>query len=141
MKYLNLSVMILLLSGCATTAVYDPLRAATQQVLLLNESSLKNIKEGMTQDNVHDVMGQEIVIGYTKQSAGYKPLTIPNPYKVEQVETLQGTYTVEYYVRIVRQPDGVITDDELMPLVFKDSKLIGRDWSFVKSIRPAQPSA
>ena len=95
----------------------------------------------MTQDNVHNVMGQEIVIGYTKQSDGYKPLTIPNPYKVEQVETPQGTYTVEYYVQIVRQPDGIITDDELMPLVFKEGKFIGRDWSFVKSIRPAKPSA
>jgi len=49
-----------------------------------------------------------------------KPLTIVNPYKSEDIKTKDGVYTVEYYVTSVKQSDGVITDDELVPLVFRE---------------------
>ncbi len=93
----------------------------------------------MTLDQVHQIMGQELVIGYKDQTPGYKPLTIPNPYKSE---TVKGTgYFIEYYIEAIRQPDGVVSDNELMPLVFKESKLIGRGWPLVNSLNPAKPAA
>jgi hypothetical protein len=126
-------VLTLSLAGCASTPVYNPMQTATQQEILLNESGFKQVKDGMTTDQVHGVMGQELVIGYTYQSPDYKPLTIANPYRTESVK---GTdYFIEYYVESVRQPDGVVSDNELMPVVYKNGKLIGRGWPLANSLR------
>ncbi len=93
----------------------------------------------MTIDQVHKIMGTELVIGYTYQTPDYKPLTIPNPYKSEAIKDTG--YLIEYYIEAIRQPDGIVSDNELMPLIFKDGKLIGRGWPLVNSLRPAKPSA
>ncbi len=145
-------IIAVALSGCAINEVYDPLQSASRQTLLLNEGSLLAVKEGMGIDEVHQVMGQEIIIGYTSSmikentpqlapdkaaansADAYKPLTITNPYKSEELKIPQGTYLVEYYVARVHQPDGIIKDNELMPLVFKDEKLIGRGWPFLQAL-------
>jgi len=129
----------LVLAGCATTPIYNPMKVATQQEILLNEGGFKLVQEGMSLEDVHKAMGQELVIGYEFQAPDYKPLTIPNPYKTE---VIKGTsYTVEYYIESIRQPDGVIHDNELMPLIFKDNKLIGRGWPMLNSLRPADSPA
>jgi hypothetical protein len=132
-------VMVLFLAGCASTPEYQPLHASTSQILLLNESSLKNVSEGMTLADVHKAMGQEIVIGYSatpSPSTDYKPLTIPNPYKVEELTTTAGNYQVEYYITSIHQSDGVVSDNELIPMVFKDGRLVGRGWPYLNSLRP-----
>jgi hypothetical protein len=135
MRYAWIIFVILIFAGCASTPVYNPLQAAANPQLLLNESALKEVKEGMTMDQVHQIMGQELIIGYTQQSDSYKPLTIPNPYKTGPIK---GTgCIVEYYIESIRQADGVVSDDELMPLVFKDGKLLGRGWPLVHSLSPA----
>lgn len=127
----------LALAGCASTPVYNPIHAAVSSKLLLNENALKEVQEGMTMDQVHNIMGQELIIGYTPQSDRYKPLTILNPYRIEKIK---GTgYIIEYYVKAIRQPEGIVSDDELMPLVFKDGKLVSRGWPFVNSLRGFQP--
>lgn len=139
--YMRLIWIILLslsITGCATTPAYNPMQQASQQEILLNENSFKAIQDGMTLDQVHQIMGQDLVIGYTSQTPGYKPLTIPNPYKSEAIK---GTsYFIEYYIEAIRQPDDVVSDNELMPLVFKDGKLIGRGWPLVNSLSPAKSS-
>ncbi|ACU89581.1 DUF3192 domain-containing protein [Desulfomicrobium baculatum] len=33
-----------------------------------------------------------------------------------------------YYMRSVRQPDGLTTDDEFVPYLFNDEKLVGIGW-------------
>ena len=132
-------LLSLMLTGCATTPAYNPMQTASQQELLLNESGFKAIQDGMTLEQVHKIMGQALVIGYQYQSAEYKPLTIPNPYKSE---SLNGTdYFIEYYIESIRQPDGIVSDNELMPLIFKNAKLIGRGWPLVNSLRQAKPPA
>ncbi len=154
MQFLFYLIIAVVFSSCAINEVYDPLQSASRQTLLLNEGALSAIKEGMGIDEVHQVMGQEIVIGYvnstikenTPQLApdkpasadpdAYKPLTIPNPYKSEEIKAPKGDYLVEYYVARVHQPDGIINDNELMPLVFKDGKLVGRGWPFLQALLP-----
>ena len=126
MRLIFVSFLCLSLAGCATAVVYNPMQVATQQEMLLNESSFKAIQDGMTIDQVHKIMGTELVIGYQFQSAQGKPLTIPNPYKTEAGR--DPAYVIEYYIESIRQPDGIVSDNELMPLVFKDGKLIGRGW-------------
>ena len=139
MRFSLVIFLSIILSGCATSVVYNPMQTATQQELLLNESGFKAIQDGQTIDEVHKIMGTELVIGYQAQSAAYKPLTIPNPYKSEAGRDPK--YLIEYYIESIRQPDGVVSDNELMPLIFKDGKLIGRGWPMANSYRPAKPSA
>jgi hypothetical protein len=139
MRFFWMIFLSLSLAGCATTPAYNPMKMADQQELLLNESSFKAVENGMTMDQVHKIMGTELAIGYTFQSPDYKPLTIPNPYKSEAIKDTDDV--IEYYIEAIRQPDGIVSDNELMPLVFKDGKLIGRGWPLVNSLRPAKPSA
>jgi hypothetical protein len=134
---LVLTFLLMTLAGCATTPVYNPMTDTGPRELWLNQKGLNSVQEGMTQDQVHDIMGQQLAIGYYAQTSDYKPLTIPNPYKAE---TIKGTaYVIEYYVDSIRQPDGVISDNELTPLVFKDGKLVGRGWPLSNSLH--QPAA
>jgi hypothetical protein len=115
------------------------MQTAVPQEISLNESGFKAVKDGMTMEQVHNIMGQELIIGYALQSSDYKPLTIPNPYKSE---TIKGTGCfIEYYIEAIRQPDGIVHDNELMPLIFKNGKLIGRGWPLANSLRPVKPSA
>jgi hypothetical protein len=139
MRFTWIIFLGLILTGCATTPVYNPMQSATQQEILLNESGFKAIQDGMSLDQAHKIMGQELVIGYKNQTPGYLPLTIPNPYKSE---TVKGTdYVIEYYIEAIRQPDGIVSDNELMPLVFKNGKLAGRGWPLANSLRPAKSPA
>lgn len=139
MRFVSLVFFGLILTGCASTEVYNPMTVASQQELLFNQDGFKAIQDGMTLDQVHKIMGQELIIGYTFTDPNYKPLTIPNPYKSEAIA---GTdYVVQYYIDSIREPNGVVGDKDLMPLIFKDGKLVGRGWPSVDSLRPAHPTA
>ena len=139
MRFACIVLLSLSVAGCASTPAYNPMKMASQEEVLLNENGFKAAQNGMTPDQVHKIMGTELVIGYAAQSSNYKPLTIPNPYRSETIKDTG--YLIEYYIEAIRQPDGIVSDNELMPLVFKDSKLIGRGWPLVNSLRPAHPSA
>jgi hypothetical protein len=139
MRIIWFILLSLTLAGCASSPVYNPMQTAGQQEILLNESGLKSVQDGMSMDQVHAMMGQELVIGYAFQSPGYKPLTIPNPYKSETIKDTG--YVIEYYIEEIRQPDGIVSENELMPLIFKNDKLIGRGWPLANSLRPDKPPA
>jgi hypothetical protein len=139
MSFIWIILFSLSLAGCVSSVVYNPMQVATQQEILLNESSFKAVRDGMTTDQVHQIMGQELLIGYAFQKSGDKRLTVSNPYKSEAIK---GTnYLIEYYIEAIRQPDGAISDNELIPLIFKNDKLIGRGWPLANSLRPAKPSS
>jgi hypothetical protein len=139
MRFILIILSTLFLAGCATTPAYNPMQSAGQQEILLNESSFKSIQDGMSMDQVHEIMGQELVVGYGAKSPGYNPLTIPNPYKSQTIKDTG--YIVEYYIESIRQPDGVVSDNELMPLVFKNGKLVGRGWPLANSLSPSRSPA
>ena len=138
MRFSWIIFLSLILTGCATSPVYNPMQSDSPQEILLNESGLKALREGMALDQVHQMMGQELIIGYKEQTPGYLPLTIPNPYKSEAIKNTG--FFIEYYIEAIREPNGIITDNELMPLIFKNGKLIGRGWPLANSLRP-KPSA
>ncbi len=139
MRFVWIIILILGVSGCAASTVYNPMQVENPAEIELNTGGFKAIQEGMTLDQVHQIMGTELVVGYADQSPGYKPLTIPNPYRTEALN--DKNYFIEYYIEAVRQPDGIVSDNELMPLIFKDGRLIGRGWPLANSLRPAKPSA
>jgi hypothetical protein len=139
MRVILTILLSLSLAGCATNIVYNPMQVASQQELLLNEGGFKAVQDGMTMTQVHQAMGTALLIGYKFQDPDYKPLTIPNPYRSEEIK---GTgYIIEYYIQAISQPDDKISDNELMPFIFKDGKLIGRGWPLANSLRPSKPSA
>src|ERR1039457_3555931 len=105
MRFPLIILLSISLAGCATTPAYNPMQVANQQELLLNQSAFKAIHDGTTMEQVHHLMGQELVIGYEFQSPKYNPLTIPNPYKSEAIK---GTgYFIEYNIEAIRQTDGI----------------------------------
>lgn len=123
--------------GCAINTVYEPVKAVHQQTLLVNESVLTQVVAGAKQEDVHRIMGDTLVIGYSYQNslppeAPYQPITIPNPYKKEVRKTPQGECAVEYYLTAVHQPDGIVSDDELMPLIFCGGILSAKGWEHLK---------
>ncbi len=146
---MNLTLLLLssviLLNACAMQQGYNPVASATKQTFLLNEPELAQVKLGMTQPQVHSLMGESIIIGYSSQmtnedntikdASHFKPLLIKNPYKVESLNSKQNDYIVEYYVSIIKQPDGVVTDDELTPLIFQKGTLVGKGWEYLKNLR------
>lgn len=130
-QIISLLVLIFLSSGCAGNQMYDPLSSASHQTFLLNESALAQVTTGMSKSQLHKSMGDSIIIGY----ASTKPLTINNPYKTDDLKVKENIYTVEYYVSRVNQPDGVITNDELTPVVLHDGIVVGKGWGYLKSLR------
>ncbi|MDD5451748.1 MAG: hypothetical protein PHT49_07650 [Desulfovibrionales bacterium] len=43
----------------------------------------------------------------------------------------EGVKVEIYYMRSVRQPDGLTTDDEFVPYLFNDGKLVGIGWQML----------
>jgi hypothetical protein len=139
MRFAWIILLSLSLAGCASSPVYNPMQTASPPEVAFNESGFKAVQEGMTMDQVHQIMGKELVIGYIFQDPVYKPLTIPNPYKSEAIKDTG--FFLEYYIEAIRRPDGIVSDNELMPLIFKNGKLIGRGWPLANSLRPSKPPA
>ena len=147
------TLLLVTLTGCATNQPYNPVASATGQTFLLNESAFAQVKTGMTQAQVHQIMGDALVIGYSYQKeltseaqalketkSDYKPVTIANPYKTQEIKTKDGTIVIEFYVSSVKQSDGVVSDNELVPLIFQAGVLTDRGWDRVNALRSANPS-
>ena len=123
------------LSGCAITQEYKPLESAVKGTFELNKKALSQVKLGMTQEQVHEIMGESITIGYNysqSKSDGPLPITLQNPYKITSQQESRGRCTIEYYAMAVLVPDGQVSDDELFPLKFCESSLVAMGWDKVK---------
>lgn len=97
--------------------------------------SLRQIHNGMTKREVASVLNKMIIVGYEMSetdSQQYKPITITNPYRLENVRKGAQTYEVVYYIQGVVHADGQTTEDELVPLVFEQDRLIGMGWDFLR---------
>lgn len=118
---LVLGISIGILSGCATAS----------QATARNREHLLKLSIGMSKEEAINIMGKK------RFSAGNliyseTPLMINNPYRSEIVAGRDKTLEIIYYVTDVKKNDGVITDDELTPLVFEDGKLIGWGQTFLR---------
>jgi hypothetical protein len=99
------------------------------------------VRIGMSSDEVTATMGEQTTVGYEQSDAlapeahlcqgraapcpapladtgAYRALTIRNPYRREFFQRGGRTYDILYYFTHVRRPDGIISDDELTPLIF-----------------------
>src|SRR3989338_1467805 len=122
-----LVLMSLWVAGCVT--VSDTPAPATPQPNVKSLSSMQDVKGGMSKEEILQKMGNPSIVGYemvSESTREYKPLTIANPYRSEILTRGSEKYEVLYFFTRPKNADGVITDDELNPLVFKEEKLEGQ---------------
>ena len=116
MKTIGILLLVISLLGCA---------ASGEQIRTKNRENLLRLSMGMKKFDVLQIMGTETVE------------SINNPYRVETPKGKDGDlYEVLFYHTEIKNKDGIITDDELIPIVFKDNKLIGWGWAFLIEIVP-----
>ena len=116
MKKLSVLLVVLLIAGCAS---------ATEQIRTKNRENLLRLSVGMGKFDVLQIMGTQTVESIT------------NPYKVETPKGKDGSlYEVLFYHTDLKNKDGLVNDDELTPIVFEDSQLIGWGWAFLSEVVP-----
>jgi len=125
-KLIYLFVMVILVSGCATTL---------SDIITPNREGLLKLSIGMTKGEVLGIMpkGKGTVIPFAGPYTGLigRGITINNPYRSEILQGKDKTFEVIYYVTDIKTKESVVTDDDLTPLVFDNGKLIGWGWNFL----------
>ncbi len=138
-RYLVL-LALLGLAGCASAANF---REA-------NRSNLDRLVLGMDRQAVLGVMGvgeqRQLTgsetagpIGTGRDTMGVMSVRIPiggnrpvlyNPHRGELYNAGDSAWEVFFYYTRVAHNDGMVTEDELTPIVLQDNVLIGWGWSF-----------
>jgi len=114
-----------------------------------NLRNLDRLRTGMTRDQVFDVMGTASVstagtestgpVGVAEDTLGVNRVQIPiggprpvlqNPHRSETYESEGLNWEVLFYYTSVVEDDGLVTDDELTPVVLRDDILVGIGWDF-----------
>ena len=117
-------LLFLLLTLCACANVQ-------QRMMIDNKENINKLVIGMSKKDVLLTMGTQTV--YSEFSS-----PIPNPYRSEAYKNRQGiTFEILYYYTDLVKRDGIITDDELTPLILRNDKLAGWGWTFLEEIRPS----
>lgn len=140
MKRTFVLLALLGLVGCASASNF---REA-------NRRNLNRLVLGMDRQAVLDVMGigeqrqltgSETLgpIGTGRDSMGVMSVRIPiggnrpvlyNPHRGELYNADDSAWEVFFYYTRVAHNDGMVTEDELTPIVLQDNVLIGWGWSF-----------
>jgi len=120
LRALMLAVASLAVSGCAQ---------GFEQVQSENRAKLFRLEPGQTRQQVLEEMGTEPQT-YTKGAFGSDGI-VPNPYDSETHVVGGGEIEILYYATNVKNNDGVITNDELTPLVLVDGILVGWGWTYL----------
>lgn len=116
--------MVVLFSGC-TALIYD---GSVGDLRVANRSQLGKLQMGMGRDQVVQMMGTQGATSCRSIGPFFSCLAtevINNPYRTSGFAADNKMYDVLYYSTDVKQADGVITDDELTPLLFENGKLVG----------------
>ncbi len=130
--------VLVLLAGCATAGGFRE----------TNLANLARLTPGMPRSEVISLMGTESVpvagtesgfVGTSRDSLAVTSVQIPiggpkpllqNPHRSEIYSAGGREWEVLfYYTRLVAN-DGLVTDDELTPVVLRDGILVGTGWPF-----------
>ena len=135
MRNLFLAILLLGVCGCASTQEMTP---PDLSVLTHRFVSLQQVHNGMTLEEIQAVLGKQVIVGYElvdEKTGQFKPIVVNNPYRRETVKK----YDVAYFFVGIKKADDQITDDELVPLVFKNGRLTGMGWPFLETKLKIQP--
>lgn len=133
MRKLFLVGFCLILCGCETATV-SSVKTADPQVMQRRFISTSQVRNGLTRQEVAGLLGKEVVAGYslTDEASGeYSPITIPNPQRTETIQNGKKSYTVDYYLVGIKAADEKVSDDELVPVVFFNDRVVGMGWDFL----------
>ncbi len=134
-------------AGCAFETLKEPSvlggreSGLSQLPLSPRLTRIGNVRPGLTSREVAATMGEKTTIGYERPEPGsraYHPLTVNNPYHKESLRVADKTYDVFYYLSHIQRADGIISSDELTPLVFEKDILIGKGWDFLNKLKNHQ---
>ena len=124
-RTLRVTVMRLLIAS----AVLSVGACATGQVLAnQNNARIGTLQPGMTPEQVIAHIGPGIDADFLGNGA------LPNPFKTEMYPAGDDTFTLLFFYSQRTVADGNITDDELMPVVFKNGLLDGWGWSYWEGV-------
>ena len=101
-------------------------------------TNIEKVQLGMTYNEVAGIMSDTINIGYRTSAAlggAYEEVLVKNPYYEEVLQSGGTQYRVVCYFTHIRKADGVVTDDELTPLVFEENRLIGKGREFLFELK------
>ena len=117
-----------MLSGCVGISQYVPAKDLT---------NIKQISVGQDKAEVAQIMREQVTIGYEKdeKTKTFNPIVLKNPYRIELIKAGGRSYEVYFYFTAVKQPDDIVSDDELTPLVFDEDRLAGQGWPFLNQLR------
>jgi len=127
-KIFVLPVLCLLLCGCSTMQV--------SRLTEVNRKNLARLSLDMDKDRALAVMGKSHSIyhcdrGVSKQA---NDVIVDNPYRTEKMQLSGRTLEIIYYVTDFKNDNCMIDNEELTPLVFENSKLIGWGNIFLSKI-------
>jgi hypothetical protein len=129
MRKAFLVLLTFILSGCA----------ARSPSLIKGDQIIGQIPLGFSSKEVKNVLGQGVVIGYKRAGEDTKefvPITLKNPYRIDILKTAdRRTFEVVFYLTRIKHADGRITDDELVPFIFEDDRLVGKGWNFLERLK------
>ena len=129
--------LCLIVSGCVSMASRTGGDLSTDNKRPLDLTNLRQVKIGMSRQEVVSLMGDHTVIGYEMEKGkedAYTPIILRNPYRLETLKVQDKTFEAAFYYTQVKQADDIITDEELTPLVFQAGRLIGQGWPFLKEL-------
>ncbi len=142
MKNILFVCLGLLLVGCSTVQEgdYGYVPEALRQPPAPRQSltSIDQVKEGMTYQEVMALMGDQVKIGFQQgdeAAESFGAVGLRNPYQIEMLEAGGVQHLVVYYVTKINNSDGQITNDELTPVIFKDNLMLGKGWDFFDSLK------
>jgi len=127
MKNRNLRVTVMRL--LVASAVLSTGACATATGLAdRNNARIATLQRGMTPEQVIARIGP----GNGADLLGN--FSLPNPYKTEMYPAGDDTFRILFFYSQRTKADGNITDDELMPVVFKNGLLDGFGWSYWEGV-------
>ena len=119
-RTLFVAVAVLVLGACAS---------GFETVQSENRAKLYRLEPGQTREQVLEEMGTEPQ-EYNKGVFGQSGI-VPNPYDQEVHEMGSDKIEILYYATNIKNTDGLITKDELTPLVLVDDFLVGWGWTYL----------
>jgi hypothetical protein len=136
MKRILISMCVLMVSGCVSVSFQETVENS-KFVARIKESSLTDIhklKMGMKIQEVKAIMQAGVKIGYEKTGSDkqdFRRISLKNPYRIEEMKKQNRQYKVYYYFTHIVKSDGIISDEELTPIVFEYDTLIGKGWNYL----------
>ena len=115
-----LAILVLGLIFCNNSIAVDAV-STPKKVRTMNKERLTKLELGMNETKVFMIMGTKTISIFIKDQSD----TIENPYKTEVYGTEKDVYKIFYYYTDFMKGDGLITDDELTPIILKNNELMG----------------